>query len=258
MDTNQQTTQGDTTQQTTTTPTGETSEQQYQRLYGQPAIDPATLTALQQEVVQLREALVEQASQQRTTPQVTPTTTPTAWVDKIREGDFAGAQKLIEEGVRAGMASDLESVRQRAYQDALNATTANWEMEKYRQQVLGSNPDLASFERYIQPLVAEKVEHARAAGKIKTTADFLREYRSALDAEVSDIRKLGLQFRAAGKDEALTRSREVLASTTLSPQQLQLQQGQEQQTQVPTMDKLNQDYFSRRAQEELKRRGLAR
>lgn len=250
---------------TTTGTTNETQEQQYQRLYGTgtgtgtgtPAPQPQIAT-LPPEVLATLTAMAEKLDTLEQRQTVTPVnTTPPAkglWVEAIRRGDWDGAEAEMEARVRRGMAADLENVRKRAYDDAMSAAHVNTEIERYLTKVRGENPDVAHFERYLEAPVAAKVEAARSAGKIRSTADFLNHYRAAVDSEVSAMRESVLRIRAQGKDEVLTRTKEVISSPTLNPQQLQIQQTQDGTQQV---GESVEDYFTARRVAEARRRGLS-
>jgi hypothetical protein len=249
----------------------ETEEQKYQRLYGAPqgtstqaapqtvvATLPPEVTYTLSNINNRLAAMEERQSAPPPKPQPTQAEVEAQqmeWVQKIRDQDFKGAQEVIVRETRRGMEQDLNNVRQAAYQDALTASQLHMEMDRYTNEVRVKNPDLAQFERYLQAPVAERVEVARRTGKVNNPQDFVREYKAAVDAEVANLRNLGFQFRAAGKDEALTRSREVVSSTPLSPQQLQSPQAgtSDGQPQVETQD----DYFARRRADESRRRGLS-
>lgn len=236
-------------------PLGESAEQKYQRLYATPSVSaPAfppevlsTLQSMQSELTALK---------QGQTPQPYPTTSSKQeWVDKIRSGDFDGALDSITRHTEAAMEPKLEQVRQKAYQDALSAAQVNVEVDRYLQTIRSANPDIIPFERYLQGPVTERIQTAQAARRINTPADFLREYRAAVDAEVVNLRNLGLQFRAAGKDEALTRTSEVSRSTALTPQQVQSTQDTPSSPGT-VQGESTDDYFARRKQDENRRRGL--
>lgn len=243
----------------------ETAEQTYQRLYGSPAVTtppvtPTTpvvptpnLSELNETLASLRAEIAALKPTPITPP--TPVVNELEWVEKIRANDFAGAQRAMAAAVERELAPRLEAVRQEAYQNALNATQINTEMEKHMQSIRQANPDLVAFERYLTAPVTERMNTAQASGKVKTPSDFLREYRSAVDTEVASLRSLGLHFRAAGHDEALTRSREVISASPLVPQQVQ----SPTQTQSGPLDgpgETIENYFSRRRADESKRRGM--
>ncbi len=242
-------------------PANESPEQTYQRLYGTvqstgttatsvvatiPTELTETLQALQAEIVSLK----AQGS-----PAI-PAASKLEWVEKIRQGDFDGAQASLVSAVQNGMAPRLESVRQQAYQDALAATQVNQEMERHLTKMRQENPDLIQFERYLQAPVAERVQLAQKAGRIRNPQDFVREYRDAVDGEVANLRNLGLQFRAAGKDEALTRNRQVISSSPLVPQQVQSTNQASQDSQNTSEGETTDSYFARRKADESRRRGL--
>jgi len=242
-------------------PVNETPEQRYQRLYAPPSPStPApvtlppefltTLTALQQEVQALRQSAPQGSSTS------TPAPSNIEWVEKIRSGDFEGAQRAITQSVQAAIQPELQRVKQEAYNDATAANAVTTEINRYLQEVRQTNPDIVQFERYLNGPVTERIQLAQAARRINTPADFLREYKAAVADEVVNLRNLGLQFRAAGKDEALTRNSQVLSSTPMTPQQVSNTQVPQNNSQIPQGES-NDDYFARRAADGMRRRGLA-
>ena len=247
---------------------GESASQRYERLYGpqsqasttqtvQPNQDSSaiasTLQSLQQEIASLKTTL---ADRQSTPAQTQAAVSKLEWVKKIQEGDFEGAQNSMKQAIALDLQPQLDEVRQRAYNEAMSATQVNMEVDRYLQQVRSANPDILPFERYLQGPVTERVQLAQAAGRIKNPADLIREYKTAVDGEVANLRNLGLQFRAAGKDEALTRTSDVLRSTALNPQQVQSTQVTQDASQS-NQGESTDDYFARRRTDEARRRGLA-
>lgn len=264
------------------TPQQETREQLYARVYGPgtpvepavpaappapvtPAVDPQlaeTLSNLQAELAALRAA---QAPQQPQTPPAPVEVTPEQklqWVEKIRQGDFAGAEASMRDSIAAQIKreqlAEIERLRSQSYQDSLQAVQVQMDMREYLNETRRNNPDLVQFERYLNAPVAEAMNAAQAAGKIKTPQDFLREYKTAVTSTLEDFRKLSQAFRAAGKDEALVRERQVLSSQPLTPQQVQSIQAPQPGSQNPSGEgETMQDYFARRRADESRRRGLA-
>lgn len=231
----------------------ETLEARYSRLY---TTQNQETRQSQEQLLQAVQALQNEVTTLRSTPQSQQIVAEPSvgWVERIRQGDFEGAQRVIAEEVQRSIKPQLEQVRQEAYQQAINATTVNLEMDRYLNKVRSDNPELAHFERYLNAPVAQRVELAKSQGRVKNGDDLVREYKAAVDAEVAELRNLGLQFRAAGKTEALTRNREVLSSTPLQPQQVQSQTSQSSAAtpQAETTD----DYFARRKADEQRRHGL--
>ena len=246
----------------------ETPDQKYERLYGQTnqeikqirealtSANPSEeLKALRAELASLKETV--KPPQQTTVPQ-TPVTPK--WVQKIATGEYVDAEGELVNSLKSRLDGDykkqLEEVRAAAYQDALNATHVNLEIDRHVQKLRLENPELAPFEKYLQAPVAQRVEEAKATGKIKSPTDFIREYTAAIDAEVESLRNLGLVLRGQGKQEAQVRNQQVIASTLLPPnpvQSLQQSQGSQQQVSEETID----DYFSRRRGDEARRKGMS-
>jgi len=235
----------------------ETPEQKYARLYSGPVQNgppqpptpqqppaPAPMVIPQEltDTLSALNAKIEALSTRSQTLQASalPVAPVVGWVEKIRQGDFEGAEKALTESVRKGIEGE---VTQKAYADALAATQVQLEIDRHITKVRMENPDLARFERYLQAPVNARVEAERAAGRIHSSEDFVRIYKESVDKEVTELRNLGLQYRADGKQEAITRTQEVRNAFTPPPQQVgDHSQSQPTQPQGESAD----DYFARR------------
>lgn len=235
---------------------GESAEQRYERLYGaqsQSTPDPtlSEVQALRTELAALRQALPTTSQ----SPSSSAGETDEEWVNKIRQGNFKGARESLLQSFQADLQPRLAQVKQEAYNEAISASQVNVEIDRHRQSVLQANPDLAQFERYLTAPVTERIQIAHAAGRIKGPSDLVREYKAAIDGEVASLRNLGAQFRAAGKDDALTRTSDVTRSTPLTPQQVQSTQTQGAPQSQMTEENPG-DYFTRRRADEARRKGM--
>lgn len=238
-------------------PPNESAEQKYQRLYSGGPSTPDVATTLAALTAELASMKSQMAS--RPASQVTPASASAEapWVTAIREGKFSDAESAMAAAIEAKLAPRLDQVRQDAYQQAASAAQITQSVNQIVQEVRHANPDLAAFEDYLQAPVNQRVQLARDAGRIQNPQDFLREYRAALDGEVTKLRNVSQQFRAAGKDDALTRVSDVNRSTPLTPQQVQ------NQSQTQTIQQANQqgesqdDYFSRRRAAEQRNHGMS-
>lgn len=241
-------------------PINESAEQKYQRLYGgqqaqtvQPTTADlqATLLNLQSELSALRQSQTVVATN-------TQTATPSGveWVEKVRSGDFTGATEALERSISAKITPQIEAARQKAYEEATAAAQVQLEMDRFLGSVRQTNPDLIQFEKYLQGPVNERMALAQQVGRLRTPQDFLREYKAAVNDEVTNLRNMGLQFRAAGKDDAQSRIVDVNRSTPLNPQQVQSNQVSQQASPQNPQGESTEDYFARRRADESKRRGL--
>lgn len=241
----------------TTPPPNESAEQKYQRLYsGGTTPDVAsTLAALTAELQSMKSQM---ATQRGSTPQTVQSTAAEApWVTAIREGKFQDAESAMAAAIEAKLAPRLDQVRQDAYQQAASAAQITQSVNQIVQDVRNANPDLAAFEDYLQAPVNQRVQLARDAGRIQNPQDFLREYKAALDGEVTKLRNVSQQFRAAGKDDATTRVRDVQMSTPLTPQQVQNQTQTQTSQQTNPQGESQDDYFSRRRAAEQRNHGMS-
>lgn len=238
---------------------GETADQKYARLYGdqgtatattsqvaQPAVPQEwldTMREMRQEIQGLREQVTPQ-------PPPPPPENPDEWVERIKKGDFKGAREFLV----AQTEKSLEGRFQQLLSNANAQTQVQIDTAAYRDSVRSRNPDLLEFEPYLEAPIQRRLSDAQAAGKIRNTLDYVKEYKSALDAEVANLRNLSLKFRASGKDEATRRQTDVVSASTLNPQQVasltQPTEGEEPQVET------TEQYFARRVEEGRRRRGL--
>lgn len=237
---------------------GESAVARYERLYpsvsatGAPVatLPPEVLAHLQQMQTELTALRTQQVSSSPKASDAGP-----EWIEKIRSGDFAGAEAAMARRIEESLQPKLEAVKQQAYNDALNASQVNTEVDRFLTQVRQDNPDIIPFERYLQGPVSERIQIAQQAGRIKSSQDFLREYRAAVDGEVTSLRQRVQTVRASGKDDALTRVVSVQHSTPLTPQQVQSNQTQTT-SQQNLQPESNDEYFAKRRADESRRRGL--
>lgn len=247
----------------------ESAEQRYARLYPgqqsqtQPsATQPtapqepqpdlaAVLNELKSELSGLKEHVQRQPSQQNPPPAPPPVPSDDEWLQALGKGDVKGARKILAAQLRQELQEDFQQLRQ----EANTQTEAQIQMATYRDQVRAANADLLEFEPYLAAPVQQRMNEAQQAGKIRTHTDFVTQYKAALDAEVAKIRTLSQKFRASGRDEAQTRSRQVLDSSTLQPQLVQSLQPNQPDGQEPPVE-TTQDYFARRQAEGRRMRGL--
>jgi hypothetical protein len=243
----------------------ETPEQKYARLYTNPATPqppvatpspaPVAPMIIPQELTDTLQRLsqeVQELRQSRPASSPVPPVPAVGWVEKIRQGDFEGAEQVLTANVRQSIEKEVKS---KAYEDALAATQVQLEIDRHIQKVRMENPEIARFERYLQAPVNSRVEAARAAGRIKSSEDFIREYKAAVDNEVTELRNLGLQYRADGKTEALTRTTQVMGAFTPAPQQV----GEHAPGIAPPSQQgeSTQDYFARRQATTARLKGLS-
>lgn len=240
-----------------TPPPNESAEQKYQRLYSGNTAGPDVASTLAALTAELQSMKSQMATQRGVQTQTTQTATEAPWVTAIREGKFQDAESAMAAAIEAKLAPRLDQVRQDAYQQAASAAQITQSVNQIVQDVRNANPDLAAFEDYLQAPVNQRVQLARDAGRIQNPQDFLREYKAALDGEVTKLRNVSQQFRAAGKDEAITRVSDVNRSTPLTPQQVQTQNQTQTSPQANQQGESQDDYFSRRRASEQRNHGMS-
>jgi len=237
----------------------ETPEQKYARLYNQsmqapPAQAPmqaapqnepqadmvSELAAMRAELAQLRQARAPQAPQAAAPP--TRDEVRQQWVERIRVGDFDGAEAAMAEALEKRLEAKIID---RVTSQATQATNVQLELSRHLDKIRSENPDVIRFESYLSAPVNAAVEASRAAGKIHSPEDFVREYKSAVDNEVGKLRNIVLEYRGQGVTQARTQQTRVQQAFTPAPQQVG---DHTQPTQQPdSSGESSDDYFARRA-----------
>lgn len=209
-----------------------------------------TLQAMQAELLQLRE-------DRKPAPIVeTPGTDP-SWIDLLREGKIAEAEAAMAAMITKKVKAETQSETiDAAVSRAREVARAEAEVDVFVRELRTANPELAPLEKLIAVEANEKLLILQAAGKIRTTEDTVREYKKAVSESVESARKLHQQLRGVGKQEAQVRSKEVLAASTLPPQQVDTARQQVAGTQEKQPE-TTEDYFAKRKAAESSRRGLA-
>jgi len=235
------------------TPTGTPQEQEraaiYAKLYEAPqpvaeaAPEPAptpveqpvatpdynSILAQQQQVI---EQLQSQINSLQPKP-VTPTPEPTSskanmeeWMNIMAAGDYEKAEEFLLEKLGPKLQQRMQP---QIVQQSVEATNAERDITSFVSSFEEANADLMLFKDYVVLGAERRLTIAQNEGKIKSTADFVREYKQAVTEEANTLRKQFQLSRAAGKQEALTTHREVLSATTMEPTGIQ----QPQTTQKP-------------------------
>lgn len=169
------------------------------------------------------------------------------WLALMAEGKKAEGEALFAKKVE-------EQISERIQQQAMERMEANRTIYEFSTKIRNDNPDLASMEPYIGTIVQAQMNAAVAAGKIKSPADYATVYKESVTAEVEKARNLVNTFRGVGKNEALTRSKEVVSTQTLQPQAIN--QNRETPSTQEAPQETTDDYFAQRRQRSLAGRGL--
>ena len=240
----------------------ETVEQKYKRLYeatqqAPQAVQPSVAQPQASELttlLQTVEGLKGELTSLRTAlppPQVVTQPAPTPWYEMLRQGDFEGAENNLLERIKGKV---LQEAKQTVSAEANESLRVQLEVNDFLQTLRTQNPELATMEKYLQAPVGQIIEQARTDGKIKSTNDFLRIYKEAVNTEFTNMRNVFGQQRAAGQQQAQTRQQEVLSSTPLVPQSVRsVPDGSTNAT--PPTETLD-DYFTRRKALESLRKGM--
>lgn len=190
-----------------------------------PAPDYNTLFAQQQAII---ENLQNQINQIQSKPAATVTpepVNPTAskavmeeWMGFMASGDYVAAEEFLLDKLGPKLQQRMQP---QIVQQSVEATNAERDITNFVSSFEEANADLMPFKDYVVLGAERRLNIAQNEGKIKSSADFVREYKLAVTEEANTLRKQFQLSRAAGKEEALTTRREVLSATTMEPTGIQ-------------------------------------
>lgn len=177
-----------------------------------PAITPEVLKALQE----MTEELKGLKSAAAPAPPPTPTPAPERedWIELLRAGDFDKAKQVLYSEFAATVGPQL---KEQATLESLERYRVEREIDSFLSDLRSKNDDVMPLEDMITTRAQARIIEAQKSGRIKTSQDFVNEYKTSVSAEVEAARKLIQQIRAAGVNSALTSQREVLSSTPVPP-----------------------------------------
>jgi hypothetical protein len=145
----------------------------------------------------------------------------------MAEGKYVEAQDFL---VRVMTPAIQKQIQPSIVQQSVEATNAEQEINKFIATFESENADLLPMREYVAMGAERLLKVAEGEGKIKSPADFTREYRKAVTDSANELRQKFQIARGAGKQEALTTQREVLSAATMEPSGIRPPQ---QQTQAP-------------------------
>lgn len=212
------------------------------------ATDPA-IAALVAEVQALRAQVQAQAPPPVAAPAALSPAEQKDWLALMAEGKKEEGEKLFAQKIE-------REISERIQNQAMERMEANRTMYEFTTKIRNENPDLVQMEDYIAYAAKNKLDAAVQAGRIKTPADYATVYKESVTAEVEKARNLANALRGVGKNEALTRSREVVSTQTLQPNAI----NQNRETPVTPSEPAQEtveDYFTQRRQRSLAGRGLS-
>lgn len=252
------------------TPTGTPQEQEraavynnYAKLYEAPQpvaeatpepaptpVEPAVAAPDYNSILANQQQIIENLQAQITSLQPKPvvdTPDPTAskanmeeWMNIMAAGDYEKAEEFLLEKLGPKLQQRMQP---QIVQQSVEATNAERDITSFVSSFEEANSDLMPFKDYVVLGAERRLTIAQNEGKIKSTADFVREYKQAVTDEANTLRKQFQLSRAAGKQEALVTHREVLSATTMEPTGIQ----QPQTTQKPgSVMPSTTDYISQR------------
>ena len=210
----------------------------YQQLYGQEqqaepvapvtpqVVEPVQAaeqpSAQDQLLMQMAEEL-KALKQQVVTQNQPPPVEQADWLKLLADGKKAEGEKAMADLIRQQL--NLNEIQDQAVNQAVAVLDAKQQIDSFINQVRTApeNADVLVMEPYITAAVARRYDEAMAGGKIKTPADSVAVYKQAVNAELETARNLALSLRGAGKNEAQTRTQQVMASQVIRPNAVNLQ-----------------------------------
>lgn len=184
--------------------------------------DLQVLYTQQTEVINQLRSEIEALKPKPVTPPVVVDTAKKAameeWVTLMSQGDYSKAEDLLLEVLGPKLQQKMQP---QIVQQSVEANNAEREINQFVATFESENSDLMHLKDYVVMGAEKRLERAQNEGKIKSPADFVREYKLAVTEETNTLRKQFQLTRAAGKEEALTTRREVLSATTLEPSGIQ-------------------------------------
>lgn len=244
-------------QDTATQATPEVSSEQsaaerYATLYG--AQFKESVQGLTEEVQQLKQQITE--VKQNPPPAPTQDLTArekTTFVELLRNGDFEAAEELLATKAAKRMESKLTEQMEALQSKMSERQKIDKQIESFVSDLRRENPEIVPLEELITVKAQAKIQAAE--GRIKSSEDFIREYKKAVQESVEDAKKLIQSYRGAGKEEAMTTKRTVLSASPISPNGV-TSNGEASQV-ATSPDVSAESYVARRQQWKLAKQGLS-
>jgi hypothetical protein len=203
----------------------ENREALYNKLYGQTAqpVAEAAPAATQEPdykaLYTTQAAQLQQILDKLNTPPpaaaavVTPPPTED-WFALLQAGKRTEAEKALKDYVAQGAQQDII---QKTLVQAMELNRMEREIEDFNNSVRASNSDMLDVENLISLMAEKEFATVQQSGQIKNNKDYVAAYKQAVTKSVDSIRNVMRRTRAAAKNEAMTVRRDVLASTTMAP-----------------------------------------
>jgi|WetSurMetagenome_2_1015567.scaffolds.fasta_scaffold138310_1 hypothetical protein len=183
----------------------------------------------------------------------TPNTPSPTWIDLLREGKVDEAEQLLATKLAKNFVPQAKS---EATAEALELFRVETELTSYVTDLRGKNPDLLDFEDFIATTAKAQLDAMQIAGQIKSGDDYIKAYKNTVGSAVDKARKMVQKLRAAGTEEASIRNREVLKSSTITPNSVDTNRGTIQSKPEPIVE-TTEDYIAKRRASMSRGSGLA-
>lgn len=199
------------------------------------------------------QALLEKQSAPPPAAAVPPTPTED-WFTLLQQGKRTEAEQVLKDYVAQGA---QQKIIQETLVQAMELNRMEREIEDFNNSVRATNSDMLDVENLIS-LMAEK-EFAVLQPTIKNNKDYVAAYKTAVNKSVESMRNTLRRTRAAAKNEAMTVRRDVLASTTMAPNDITRREETNGQQQPPGEAQIQSptDYLAERQARYRKSSGVA-
>lgn len=171
------------------------------------------------------------------------------WVNILAAGNYDQAEEFFLEHFAPKLQKQIQP---QLVQQSVEATNAEQKINEFITTFERDNADLLPVREYVAMGAERRLKIAQDEGKIKSPADFVREYQIAVTSEANDLRERFRLARSAGAQEALTTRREVLSATTLEPTGIQ----QPPPARQPEADMSPMSYLEQRRESMARNQGL--
>ena len=217
----------------------------------QAALSPEDIDRIVQERVNAR--LAQQAPAQPATTQQQINSLPpeekAEFLTLLKNGDNKRAEEVLNRnlvesmtpGVLAQVQQNVMS-RMMAFQHA-TTTIKEFESDFYSPS---KNQDLIPWKGTIDLQAKEMVNRMYTDGQIKDVNDYLDAHKTAIQLATKDLRNKLASLRGEGKQEAMTRQQQVLATQTITPGQVGARPGESAPNSTQPLNA--QDYITARKQ----------
>lgn len=157
-------------------------------------------------------------------------TDPTDWIQALKDGDFVKARELAAQDVLNRIGDNLVT---KSIQQSTTLQRVEQDMTSFIQNIRSSNQDLLPFEPYISSVTEQRVKDEMTSKQVTDPTVYAEIYKRVLNEEVDKARKIFGQLRASGKAEATVVQKEILSTSTVTPNAQEQIRGEIEKSEEP-------------------------